>query len=97
MAKTKKFKKYEIRSIDDLINLITEENCDMLFGNFYGTVKQFVEIRKKHPKIKYLGFDWIDDGKMVVGKPNITIQIESTEEVAKLENKPKSKKHESKN
>ena len=71
--KKKDFPIHKIRSFDDLMNVINDDNCDMVFGNFYGCVKAFLEVRKKHPELKMSGFDWIDDGKIELKEANVTV------------------------
>ncbi|WP_288983312.1 hypothetical protein [uncultured Flavobacterium sp.] len=71
--KQKKFPVHKIRSFDDLDKILTEENCDMIMGNFYGVVKCFLQVKKKHPELKLSGFDWIDDGKLEIREANVTV------------------------
>lgn len=70
----KKNKIHEIRSLQDLVAVATEENIDRLFTDFYGTVLQYVLVKKKHPEIGYIGFNWIDDGKNDILPAEIQIQ-----------------------
>lgn len=70
--KTKEFPIHKIRSFDDLMNVLNDDNCDMIFGNFYGCVLSFLKLRKIHPELKMSGFDWIDDGKIEVREPKIS-------------------------
>ena len=72
--KTKKVKTpvtHEVRSFEDFANIINEENCDMLCGNFYGIILQYIRMRKAAPSLKFTGFNWIDDGKIEVLNPTI--------------------------
>lgn len=74
MGKKKRiFPIHKIRSFDDLMDVLNDDNCDMIFGNFYGCVKAFLEVRKKHPDLKMSGFDWIDDGKIELKETNVTV------------------------
>lgn len=77
MAKTKKenFKTYNIRTFEDFASVVKKENVDMLCANFYGSMLQLIDIKSKAPGVKYLGFNWIDDGKIEVLKPKITIEL----------------------
>lgn len=73
-------KTHEIRSFKELGNVVTEENVDMLSGNLYGILLQFVKMKKKHPEIKLLGFDWTDNGKIQIKQPKLfkmTVEDES--------------------
>jgi len=85
MAKKKKPKEYEIRSFEDFTNIINEKNCDMICGNFYAMIKQFVEMKKKVPEIQLMGFNWIDDGKIEILPPQFTIVVEGDENDFKKE------------
>lgn len=71
----KKHKQHKIRSFHDFAKVVNEDNIDMLCGNFYGVMKQFVEMRKVEPKLKLTGFDWIDDGSLEVRGARITIEV----------------------
>lgn len=72
ILKKKEFPIHKIRSFSDLMAVINEENCDMIFGNFYGCIQAFLKMRAKHPELEMSGFDWIDDGKIELREPNIT-------------------------
>lgn len=72
MAK-KKNKKHKIRTFEELANVATEENVNMLCGNLYGCIIQFIEMRKKMPELKFVGIDWIDDGKIEIRNPKIKL------------------------
>ena len=77
MAKSKKVKEdfptHQIRSFDDLMAVITKENVDMIMGNFYGVIVHWLKVLEKYPDCKLTGFDWIDDGKLEIRPPNITV------------------------
>jgi hypothetical protein len=79
--------KYEIRSFQDLANVINEKNVDMLCGNLYGALRQFIEMRKKVPEIKFMGIDWIDDGKIEIRNPDVTLIIQEPESKPKMSDK----------
>ncbi len=83
--KSKKPKEYEIRNFQDFMKVVNEENVDMLCGNFYGLVLQFIKMRKAQPKMKFRGFDWIDDGTLEVRGAKIKMTI--TGEIIHIENK----------
>lgn len=72
---------YEINSFEDFVNVVNEENCDMLCGNFYGVISQFIKMRKKVPGLKFSGFNWIDDGKLEVRNPKITVVVDDSFEL----------------
>jgi hypothetical protein len=73
-------KKYEIRSFQDLSTLVNEKNVDMLCGNLYGAIRQFIEMRKQSPELKFMGIDWIDDGKLKIkANPNIVLIVQDPE------------------
>lgn len=72
----KKHKKYEIRTLDQLVNVASKENIDRLSIDFLlwlNYVVSFIDnLRKEHPELsnKYntqiineVMFMWIDDGK----------------------------------
>lgn len=74
--KTKKSGKhtsYTIESFGDFMDVVNEKNADMLCGNFYGLVLQFIKMRKVSPKLKFEGFTWIDDGKIEIRNPKIVM------------------------
>jgi len=75
--KTKKYKEYQINTIEDFVNIANEKNIHMLTADFYNMVLQWIKIRKKHPELKFKSFKWIDDGKVelsnveILGKGNV--------------------------
>lgn len=71
--KQKKPKEHIIRSFEDFIKVVNEKNCDMLCGNFYGVVLQYLETKKIHKDVEFLGFTWIDDGKIEIKSPQFII------------------------
>ena len=73
-------KEHKIRSFEDFAGLVNEDNCDMLCGNFYGVIRQYIQIRKECPSLKFKGFDWIDDGKLQALNPDIVIELEAPNE-----------------
>lgn len=75
-TKIKKHKEYKIHSFEDLMKVVNEKNCDMLFGNFYGVVKQFIQMKKTNKDFKFLGFTWIDDGKIEIKSTQFIIDVE---------------------
>lgn len=75
MEKVKKPKVYKIYSFEQLGKIANKKNQDMLFGCLYGAFIQFIEIKKKQPKLKFQGINWIDDGKMDILKPKINIVV----------------------
>ena len=72
-----KAKSHEIRTFEDLDNIVTEENVDMIMGNFYGVIKSLLLARKTIPNIKLLGFTWIDDGKIEVKSVNFIVNTKN--------------------
>jgi len=40
---------YQINSFEELSNVVTEENCDMIIGNLYGMMRQFIKLKQKYP------------------------------------------------
>jgi hypothetical protein len=73
-------KEYQIRTIEDFMNVVTEENIDMLTGNFYGMTLQWLKIKTVYPKAKFNSFKWIDDGLIEIRRPEIfQINIESVD------------------
>lgn len=72
MAK-KKFKEYEIATIEDLTSLVNDENIDMIVGNLYGLLLQWIKIKKEIPEAKFPSFKWIDDGKYEIRKQEVFI------------------------
>lgn len=86
MKKIKKDNKlYKIRTFEEFGNVLNEDNIDVLCGNFYGSMIQFLEFRKRRPLIKCIGFNWIDDGKMDILPPNITIELANESEALRGE------------
>jgi hypothetical protein len=71
MAKKKKFKEYQINTIEDFMNVVNEKNMDMLIGNFYGMTVQWIKLKKKVPGVKFTGFKWIDDGLLEIRHPEV--------------------------
>lgn len=74
----KKIKKYQIKTFKDFTDVVNEKNIDMLCGNFYGIMLQFIKMRKMDPKIQFDGFLWIDDGKIEVRSPNFSMEISNS-------------------
>lgn len=76
-------KRYEIETIEQLVNVCNSENFDRLTLDFLlwldFTNKQFESIRKKHTKLKNhtnsqiakVTFVWIDDGKNGITKAEL--------------------------
>ena len=54
-------KTVKIRSMEKLGETLNEENYKDLMICFSGAVMSFLEIRKKHPKMKFTGFNWRND------------------------------------
>ena len=71
VGKKKKFKEYQITTIEDFMNVVTEKNVDMMTGNFYGMAFQWLKIKKAYPKMKFKSFKWIDDGLIEIRKPEV--------------------------
>ena len=74
-------KKYEIESLEQLQNLVTEENFERLMLDFSSWLKiysMYVEqTRKEHPEetkteISKAVFIWIDDGKHEILEATVT-------------------------
>lgn len=78
-------KLYKIRTFEDFGNVVNEENVDMFCGNFYGSMIQFLKFRKMRSSVKYIGFNWIDDGKIEMLSPKITIELAEDSEVLRDE------------
>lgn len=70
-------KEYTIRSFDDFMKIVNTDNCDMLCANFYGVVMRFLQLKKAYPKLKFLGFTWIDDGKIEIKSTQFVIDVEN--------------------
>ncbi len=62
-------KEYVITTIEDYMNVVTEENHEMLIGNFYGITLQWLKMKESSPDIKFKNFKWIDDGIIEIRKP----------------------------
>jgi len=77
MKKNKK-KEYSIQNFEELMALVNEDNIDMIFGNFYGVAKHFLELKKEYKGLVFTGFKWIDDGKVQVtgSQINFTLNCE---------------------
>lgn len=71
-------KEHKITTIADFMNVVTEENINMLTGNFYGMTLQWLKIKTKYPNMKFESFKWIDDGLIEIRAPEI-FQINITE------------------
>jgi len=68
-------KRYEIKTFDQLINVATVDNLDMIACDFYiwlnTVVHAMKDFKEKNPKFAHkpnskivkVGFTWIDDGK----------------------------------
>lgn len=72
----KKNKEYKIRTFADLNAIVTKDNVDIIFGNFYGSMRQFLAVKDKHPDISFIGFNWIDDGKMDIVGHTISVEVD---------------------
>lgn len=70
-----KNKEYQIRTFEDFTKVVNDKNVDMLCGNFYGVILQFIQMRKSNPKLKFTGFNWIDDGKLEIRKAKIKMEV----------------------
>lgn len=66
-----KNKTYEINSFETLGKVVTKENIDMLSGNLYGILMQFISIKEKHPEVSLKGVTWTDNGKMEIRQPKL--------------------------
>jgi len=77
MKKGKK-KEYSINNFQELMDIVNKNNIDMIFGNFYGVAKHFLELKKEHKDLIFTGFKWIDDGKIEVtgAQINFTLNCE---------------------
>lgn len=64
MADEKDYPTHQIHTLEDLGEVITKENADMLIGNLYLMCIRFLEVKEKHPGLKLQGMTWIDDGKI---------------------------------
>ena len=62
---------HQIRSFDDLMKVVNEDNCDMIFANFYGCVKTFLQFKKKNPEIEMVA------GAKETGTDRIELYTES--------------------
>ena len=52
---------YKIKTIKDLVNAATEENCVRLFEDLYEFIFVTKQFQQMDPKMKILSFDWTDD------------------------------------
>lgn len=72
----KKTKQYNIRSFEQLGDIINEKNIDIIFANLYGSAKCYLDFKKNNKQSQWLGINWIDDGKTIVKGLNISIDVE---------------------
>jgi hypothetical protein len=56
-------KQYEIKTLDDIMNVVNEENIDRFIKEFKNNILAAKEFKKAIPTLEYQGFVWIDDNK----------------------------------
>ena len=64
-------KTHQIRTFQELGEIINRENFPILMEQFLGVISQYVKIKEVAPGTKFTGFNWIDDGKTDILKPII--------------------------
>lgn len=64
-------KTHQIRTFQDLGNVINKDNFAILMEQFIGVMGQYTQIKGVAPETKFIGFNWIDDGKTDILKPII--------------------------
>ena len=64
-------KTHQIRTFQDLGEIINKENFPIIMAQFLGVVDQYVKIKEVAPGTKFTGFNWIDDGKIDILNPII--------------------------
>jgi DNA polymerase III sliding clamp (beta) subunit (PCNA family) len=65
-------KQHEIKTLDDIINVVNEENIDRFMEEFKDSILAAKKFKEALPTLEYKGFVWIDDNKN-----NINIEIET--------------------
>jgi hypothetical protein len=64
-------KQHEIKTLDDILNVVNEENIDRFMEEFKQIILTAKEFKKALPTLEYKGFVWTDDNKNDI---NIEIQ-----------------------
>lgn len=58
-----KNKEYEIRSIQDIADMVTSENLDNFIIDFKGVLMAHIVLKQSFPDKTFRDFLWVDDGK----------------------------------